>query len=269
MRTKNELPKSNTTETRLSLSAKSGSKTILTEEIRYNKKLSSTQKIILAEIIGLYRKKKECWASNAYFAKKFDLTIKTISRCISHLQKLAIITVEIDKAAGNKRSIYLCEDTPKMSIPMDNNSDSSGQNKPEDAASLFIYKKNNKTKVEREEDSPSEFLSENFRGFIQTDLEPDQDEIEHYMKTLGFAWLKEKEKKEAQAFFDYYTALGWKMKGSPITNWQAAARNWLNKSQNFNKNHNEYSTHTKPNQQWLGHINRLNTDRDKDYAGNL
>src|SRR5688572_19006753 len=118
---------------------KSGSTTALSEEIRYSKKLTSTEKILFAEISGLYKKQKKCWATNAYFAKKFDLSIKTISRCISKLEKLGLITVEIDQEAGNKRLIFLAEVTPKMSIPMDINENSSGQKSPQEADSLLIY----------------------------------------------------------------------------------------------------------------------------------
>ncbi|WP_439880715.1 helix-turn-helix domain-containing protein [Pontibacter sp. MBLB2868] len=259
--------------TKASLETKPGIKTVMTAEVRYDKRLSSTEKIIYSEIAGLYKKHKVCWATNAHFAKKFGLTIKTISRCITHLAQLGFIRVEINQEEGNKRSIFLCDDTPKMSRPMDIPEDTSGQNEPEETASLLIYNKNIKNKDEREGDSQASLKSENFSVANSKSEWPDQQQVESYMLTLKLPWLNKSEGKEARSFVDYYSALGWQMKAGPIQDWQAAARNWLNKTQNIsqtlNNHSNEHSKINKGNNQWRGHVNRLNTDRGKEYSGTL
>lgn len=262
------------TESRSTSRLKGESKTMLSADIRYNKKLSSTEKILYAEIEGLYKKQKRCWATNSYFARKFDLSSKTISRCISNLEKLGYIIIQIDKAAGNKRSIFLSGDTSTMSIAMDKNTGSSGQNTPEDKASLLIYKENNKTNSEREIVSHPNSENKNLKESSTHNQEketchPGRNQVEQFMKSLEISWLKEKEQNEAQAFIDYYSAVGWSIKGSKITNWQAAAKNWLNKSQTFNKNNNEYSSNNKSNRHWMGHVDRLSTNRNKEFGGTL
>lgn len=250
-----------------------GIKTILTAEVRYDRRLSSTEKIIHSEIVGLYKKHKVCWATNAHFAKKFGLTTKTISRCVTHLAKLGFIRVEINQEEGNKRSIFLCEDTPELSIPMDTNGSTSGQNGPEDTASLLIYKKNIKNRDDREGYSQARKISEKFSSNHFESKWPDQEQVENYMQTLELSWLNKKEGKEARSFVDYYSALGWQMKGGPILDWQAAVRNWLNKTNsnfhNSDTNTHEHSTINKRDNRWMGFSSYHSTDRSKEYSGKL
>ena len=40
---------------------------------------------------------------------------------------------------------------------------------------------------------------------------------------------------EAEKFFDYYQANGWRVGKNPMKDWKAAARNWLKNASNFNK----------------------------------
>ncbi|WP_162428221.1 helix-turn-helix domain-containing protein [Pontibacter pudoricolor] len=250
-----------------------GIKTILTAEVRYDKRLSSTAKIIYSEIIGLAKKHKKCWATNAHFAKKFGVDPKTISRSITALAKIGYIRVEINQEEGNKRSIFLCEDTPELSIPMDTNGSTSGQNGPENTASLLIYKKNIKNKDDREGYSQARKNSEKFSLSHFESKWPNQEQVENYMQTLKLPWLSKKEGKEAQSFVDYYSALGWQMKAGPILDWQAAVRNWLNKTnsnfQNSNTNTNEHSTINKRDNRWMGFSSYHSTDRSKEYGGKL
>lgn len=63
---------------------------------------------------------------------------------------------------------------------------------------------------------------------------------------------------EAQKFYNYYESNGWLIGGkAPMVDWQAAASNWMNKTEIFNH---------KPNKQPSNKPNHLNTKTDKDYA---
>jgi menaquinone-dependent protoporphyrinogen IX oxidase len=79
---------------------------VIPAKVRYDKNLSSTAKLIFAEVSALSNKEGYCWANNAYFADLYGCTKDTISRVIAELEKFDYITVIIDKAAGNKRRIY-------------------------------------------------------------------------------------------------------------------------------------------------------------------
>jgi hypothetical protein len=65
----------------------------------------------------------------------------------------------------------------------------------------------------------------------------------------------EKLKKEAQKFFNHYSANGWKIGGkTPMEYWKPAAENWLLKSAEFEKN----DTNTKTS-------DHLHTKKSKNY----
>ena len=64
---------------------------------------------------------------------------------------------------------------------------------------------------------------------------------------------------EAQKFFNYYEANGWKIGGrATMKDWKAAARNWIIKADEIKKN----QTSSAHNQK----MNHLNTKTDKNYG---
>jgi len=82
---------------------------ILPAHVRYDERLSSTEKLIYSEITALSNKEGFCWASNGYFAGLYKITNDQVSRIINNLAELKHIRVEIDQKAGNKRTIVLME----------------------------------------------------------------------------------------------------------------------------------------------------------------
>jgi len=70
--------------------------------ILQNKKLNSSEKIILAQIIALHNNER-CFANNTFFTKIINLETNAISKIINNLVKKGYLLSEIDKAAGNKR----------------------------------------------------------------------------------------------------------------------------------------------------------------------
>jgi len=49
---------------------------------------------------------------------------------------------------------------------------------------------------------------------------PTVEEIRSYADSIGYTAL------DADAFYDYYEALGWSISGKPMKDWQATVRNW-------------------------------------------
>lgn len=58
---------------------------ILPSEVRYDKTLLPSAKLLYVEITSLCRKEGYCWATNGYFAELFDTTERTIKRWIKIL----------------------------------------------------------------------------------------------------------------------------------------------------------------------------------------
>lgn len=75
---------------------------ILTAEIRYDKRLKANEKLLYSEITALTSKNGQCWASNRYFAELYDVQPKTVSEWISHLKELGYIETELIYHEGTK-----------------------------------------------------------------------------------------------------------------------------------------------------------------------
>ena len=82
---------------------------ILTSDVRYDKELSSSQKIFYSEITSLTNKKGYCYASNSYFAELYGVARSTISHWVKSLEKRGHIRVEYDRNGKHvkERKIYL------------------------------------------------------------------------------------------------------------------------------------------------------------------
>jgi hypothetical protein len=59
---------------------------------------------------------------------------------------------------------------------------------------------------------------------------PSLDEVIEYI-----VLEKLESQNEAEKFFDYYQANGWRVGKNPMKDWKAAARNWLKNASNYNK----------------------------------
>ena len=67
---------------------------ILTAEVRYDKRLSSSEKLFFAEVTALSNKTGKCWASNKYFAELYDVSKSTVSGWARHLCECGYIDMD-------------------------------------------------------------------------------------------------------------------------------------------------------------------------------
>ncbi|MBO6233735.1 MAG: helix-turn-helix domain-containing protein [Clostridia bacterium] len=85
---------------------------IIPATVRYSEELKPAEKLLYGEITALANKNGYCFAQNRYFAKLYHVSHETVSRWISHLQKLGFIQVEIvknDKKEIVARNIYIID----------------------------------------------------------------------------------------------------------------------------------------------------------------
>lgn len=80
---------------------------ILTANVRYDNRLSELQKIFYSEITALTNKTGECWASNSYFAKLYQVSETWVSLSIKKLVEYGYIESRISKEEGNRRYLTL------------------------------------------------------------------------------------------------------------------------------------------------------------------
>ena len=68
---------------------------IITANVRYDNRLTDSEKLLFAEITSLSNVYGYCTASNGYFSKLYEVTKVTISRRIAKLKKYGYLKVEI------------------------------------------------------------------------------------------------------------------------------------------------------------------------------
>lgn len=79
---------------------------ILTAQVRYDKRLKPIEKLLYSEISALLNMRGECYASNKYFAELYDVSERAVTRYIQHLEELGYIRIEI-VSEGLKKKRYL------------------------------------------------------------------------------------------------------------------------------------------------------------------
>ena len=105
---------------------------ILTADVRYDKRLKPNEKLLFSEITALSNKRGYCNASNNYFAQLYDVTTVTASKWVNHLKDRGYIDVEMiyDGKQIKERRIFVNSNpikenfnTPKEKVedPIKNN----------------------------------------------------------------------------------------------------------------------------------------------------
>ncbi|WP_419790702.1 helix-turn-helix domain-containing protein [Staphylococcus chromogenes] len=81
---------------------------IITANVRYDNRLTDSEKLLFAEITSLSNKYGYCTASNGYFAKLYEVTKVTISRRIANLKEYGYLQVEIIREGNEikQRKMY-------------------------------------------------------------------------------------------------------------------------------------------------------------------
>ncbi|MBW4837619.1 MAG: helix-turn-helix domain-containing protein [Staphylococcaceae bacterium] len=143
---------------------------IITANVRYDNRLTDSEKLLFAEITSLSNKYGYCTASNNYFAKLYQVVKETISRRISKLQSLGYLKVELVKQDNEvkQRKIY---PMTQSSIPID-----AEINTPIDAKVKENNTRFNNTRINRDRDDVNnsfKYISNNLE-MIQSPLKAQQ-----------------------------------------------------------------------------------------------
>lgn len=82
--------------------------------MRYCKELKFAERLLYGEITALTGRNGYCFAKNKYFAKLYNVTTETISRWISHLNKLGFVKIKIVRNNKNEiieRRIFIIDNS--------------------------------------------------------------------------------------------------------------------------------------------------------------
>lgn len=93
---------------------------IITANVRYDNRLTDSEKLLFAEITSLSNKCGYCTASNGYFSKLYEVTKRTISARINNLKENGYLKIELDYKGSEVKQRRLYPMT-QSSIPIENN----------------------------------------------------------------------------------------------------------------------------------------------------
>lgn len=83
---------------------------IIPASVRYDKDLEPAARLLYGEITALANQYGYCWATNAYFAELYDVSIRQVQNWLSSLKEKGYIEIEIEKEGiQTSRKIYLTE----------------------------------------------------------------------------------------------------------------------------------------------------------------
>lgn len=134
---------------------------VIPATVRYNKELKPAEKLLYGEVTALANKMGYCYAQNKYFAELYNVTNTTVSKWLSHLNKLGYINIEIirnEKKEIVTRHIYI-NDNPycqkrqypycqKEQYPIVQNDKKNNININKDDLYLFIIKNSSEIPIE-------------------------------------------------------------------------------------------------------------------------
>lgn len=136
---------------------------VLPSDVRYDRRLSQTAKLLYAEISALAQTDGYCWAADAYLAETLGVSVATITRALRTLRQCGYIRSDLGaNASGTERHIYCGifaqdggivknDETPDGTLDGTVTSDDTPIVKNDETPHPTQYKENNKKKNIRAE----------------------------------------------------------------------------------------------------------------------
>lgn len=80
---------------------------VIPADVRYDKELKANEKLLYGEISALANKTGECWATNAYFSKLYDVSIDRVRIWIRNLESKGYISTRIEYEGKQVKARYI------------------------------------------------------------------------------------------------------------------------------------------------------------------
>lgn len=180
---------------------------IITYNVLYSDKISSSEKLLYATLTSLSQKDGYCYASNKYLSELYKTSDVTISRQLNKLKSEGFIEIIYEKSGGviiNRK----IEPLTKMLTAV---------NKNVNGAVNKNVKDNNISNI-------------NNISINNIFKKPSVEEIKKYCE-------ERKNNIDAESFYDFYESKGWYVGKNKMKDWKACIRTWeqRNKKNNIHK----------------------------------
>lgn len=177
---------------------------IIPPEIRQAPDLNPTQKLLMGEIITLSKNQGVCWASNAYLAKIYELSRRSIITQIKDLESKGYVKIDyVTKDNITHRTI-----TPLVKIQ------EQGVVKNFHRGVKNLHRGGEKISQGGVKNLHPNNTSNNNTSIIISDV-------------INFFDKEGSNHEIAKDFFYYYDSIGWKVGKNPVMNWKALAKKWI------------------------------------------
>lgn len=186
---------------------------ILTADVRYDKRLKPSEKILFAEITALSNICGYCYASNSYFCDLYGVSIASVKGWIADLKRYGYVDVEVLRDGANN---VIERKIRPLSTPL-------GQKFSRGSAKNLAEASANNLADPRSKNWPDNITSNNItsKNTIQREARPKSvEDVRAYCKERNNSV-------DPEEFFDHYETNGWKQGGkAPIKDWKACVRTW-------------------------------------------
>jgi DNA-binding transcriptional ArsR family regulator len=184
------------------------------KEVWLNKELSLTEKALLAEIDSFTGEGKAFYKSNETIQEEYKVSRPTISKALKKLEGMGFIKVEFD---GRRRKVTYQADRKIFTGRRKEFYGQTVNNLPAD--------RKNSTSINTVKEQVKE-QSKKSRGFTPPNLEECMSNFQGAGSTSD----------EGEKFFNFYTSKGWMVGRSKMKDWKAAARNWIKRNNDEQRN---------------------------------
>ena len=201
------------------------------------KDITSDEKLLYALISSLANEKGYCYASNAYFAKRFGKSERSIKRWLSNLVSKNYVFSKVNYKLGSKqvesRHLNICNDLgPEMSLPRDKNVPTPRDKNVPDS---IKYNNNKKDINICNTEYRNAAIQEAKDDEIRKHQEYERKKREKFMKNLPTIPEIQKQIElkgydvDAEKFHRYYDADNWR----DVKSWKRSLVTWHNNSKNY------------------------------------
>jgi hypothetical protein len=197
---------------------------VITADVRYNTKLSASEKLFFAEITALTQINGKCYASNAYFAELYGVDRSTVSSWVRKLAQSGHIDVEYEYSGKeiSKRFISIMKPEGIHAISTKKGGDLNNHvvRKSEGGGDLiqggWLENPIDNNTLTESNTTPTE--SNTKGGAKKIAFEP---------PTVQEVFEIMRDQRQSQMFVSHYESKGWIVGKTQMKDWKASVRGWM------------------------------------------
>jgi hypothetical protein len=195
--------------------------------------LPPLHRVFLARLIALSKQDGASWAGDEFLAESLRCTPQHVRKMRRQLEESGHIVTE---GYGHKRRLSV--EVAPTGAKLAPTGTSNQRNKQPQAQELQPQAQELQPQMRQEATTDAESIEENriSKEVVKREAPlPKKEARPNCLAVVIDAFIEAgSSEDEANKYFDYYTANGWRVGRSPMKDWKAAARNWLRNASKFN-----------------------------------